>query len=148
MHPLFRKKFSHLFRLGKPNIQPFEKTFSKIPSLICTRGIRLHTQIRRMAENFLQFFCRKVSPVLLSPVWKNLSGGYAGKKEKRPVSRQRFTICSFSGRFWSFFRPVRRFEKAGKGKDTFYPVLRKCVFQGAKKAPVFLLQIRLKTGTT
>ena len=64
---------------------------------------------------------------------KNFSECSAGKKRKRMVLRIRFQICTLPGRFSPFFCPVRRFQKAGKGRMPFCRFLRNVRFRVLKK---------------
>lgn len=69
----------------------------------------------------------------------------ADKKKKAYGVTHTLPNLHIAGAIFAFFLPCKAFSKGGQGKDTFWPVSPKCAFQGIKKAPVFLLEICLKT---
>lgn len=124
--------------------------FEKISSLIPTGSSQMHTLNGKNILNlkspltYLELRSRN-APCFLKKSSKIFLECSAGKKRKRMVLRIRFQIGTLPGRFSPFFLPCKAFSKGGQGKDTFLPVSPKCAFQGIKKAPVFLLEICLKT---
>ena len=68
-----------------------------------------------------------------------------GQKKKAYGAVHTLPNRHISGAIFASFLPCKAFSKGGQGYDTFLPVSPKYAFQGIKKAPVFLLEICLKT---
>ena len=112
--------------------------FEKISSLIPTGSSQMHTLNGKNILNlkspltYLELRSRN-APCFLKKSSKIFLECSAGKKRKRMVLRIRFQIGTLPGRFSPFFCPVRRFQKAGKGRIPFCRFLRNVRFRVLKK---------------
>ena len=85
------------------------------------------------------------APCFLKKSSKIFFGMFGRQKKKAYGVTHTLPNRHIAGAIFASFLPCKAFSKGGQGYDTFLPVSPKCVFQGIKKAPVFLLEIRLKT---
>ena len=112
--------------------------FEKISSLIPTGSSQMHTLNGKNILNlkspltYLELRSRN-APCFLKKSSKISLECSAAKKRKRMVLRIRFQIGTLPGRFSPFFCPVRRFQKAGKGRIPFCRFLRNVRFRVLKK---------------
>ena len=113
----FFKKALHLFPLGKAKLSGVFKNF-------LSGDKRPFTYLELQSQN-APCFLKKSSKIFLECS--------AGKNRKRMVLRIRFQIGTLPGRFSPFFCPVRRFQKAGKGRIPFCRFLRNVRFRVLKK---------------
>ena len=135
LHPLFRKKFLSLVPTGRAGYSTTSENFFKNFLHLFAQGVSNCTpKTGSKCKNFLHFLYRRIFSAFPNLDWKNIQQPFPGKKRKRTVSRERFVIGAFSGRFSPFFRSVRRFQKYGKGMTPVPRFCRNARFRAQKSA--------------